>query len=276
MVKINKETIKYYQNIAKEIKQFILNVAYQSQAHHLGSFFSAIDLLTVLYFRNLKINLKKLKDHNRDRFILSKGHAGLAFYSVLAKRGFFSEKELINNYGRDGGKLGVHPDKDALSGIEVTTGSLGHGLSIGAGLALAAKIDKLTYRTFVMLGDGECNEGSIWEAIMFSSQHKLDNLVVILDYNHLQGFGRTEEVINLSPMADKWQVFGWQVKQIDGHNFKEIISAFDAIPFKKNKPSVIIANTIKGKGISFLEDKLESHYKKINKEELEIALKELK
>jgi len=275
MNKKNKEIIKY-QNLAKEIKQFILNVAYKSKDHHLGSFFSAIDLLTVLYFRNLKINPKKPKDINRDRFILSKGHAGLALYSVLAKRGFFSESELIKNYGKDGGKLGVHPDKDSLPGIEATTGSLGQGLSMGVGLALAGKIDRLSYRTFVMLGDGECNEGSVWEAVMFSSQHKLDNLIAILDCNHLQGFGRTEEVINLESLADKWYAFGWQVEQIDGHNFKEIIRVFDEIPFKKNKPSVIIANTVKGKGISFLENKLESHYKVINEEELGIALKEIK
>jgi len=185
-------------------------------------------------------------------------------------------KELLKNYAKDGGKLGLHPDKGSLPGIEVSTGSLGHGLSVGVGLSLAAKINKLSYKTFVIIGDGECNEGSIWEAAIFASQQKLDNMVVILDYNHLQGFGRTEEVINLEPLVGKWQAFGWSVKQIDGHNFKEIIEAFEQIPFKKNKPNIIIANTIKGKGVSFLEDKLESHYKKINQGELRIALKELK
>jgi len=267
--------IKKYQNLARKTRRLILEAAFRTQTHHLGSALSIVDLLTILYSRTLKINPQKPKDIRRDRFILSKGHACLALYTILAKKGFFSEKELLENYARDGGKLGLHPDKDSMPGIEVTTGSLGQGLSVGTGLALAAKINKLSYRTFVIIGDGECNEGSIWEAAMFASQQKLDNLVAILDYNHLQGFGRTEEVINLEPLVDKWQSFGWAVKEIDGHNFKEIIQAFDRIPFKKNKPNMIIANTVKGKGVSFLEDKLESHYKKINQEELAIALKEL-
>ncbi len=267
--------IKKYQNLARETRRLILETAFRTQTHHLGSSFSIVDLLTILYFRTLKINPKKAKNPQRDRFILSKGHASLALYVTLAKRGFFSEKNLLENYAADGGRLGLHPDKDSMSGIEVTTGSLGQGLSVGTGLALAAKINKLSYRTFVIIGDGECNEGSIWEAAMFASQQKLDNLVAILDYNHLQGFGRTEEVIDLEPLADKWQSFGWAVKEINGHNFKEIIQVFDRIPFKKNKPNMIIANTVKGKGISFLENKLESHYKKINQEELVIALKEL-
>jgi len=271
----NKKIIGY-QNLAKKIRRLILEIAFKTQTHHLGSSFSIVDLLTVLYFRTLKINPKKPKDIYRDRLVLSKGHGCLALYITLAKRGFFSEKELLKNYAKDGGKLGLHPDKGSLPGIEASTGSLGHGLSVGVGLSLAAKINKLSYKTFVIIGDGECNEGSIWEAAIFASQQKLDNMVVILDYNHLQGFGRTEEVINLEPLVGKWQAFGWSVKQIDGHNFKEIIEAFEQIPFKKNKPNIIIANTIKGKGVSFLEDKLESHYKKINQGELRIALKELK
>ena len=274
MVGNNKKIIRY-QNLAKEIRRLILKIAYTSQTHHLGSALSIVDLLTVLYFRTLKINPKKEKNPQRDRFILSKGHACLAWYVTLAKRGFFSEKKLLKNYSLDGGALGLHPDKDSMPGIEVTTGSLGHGLSVGAGLALAAKLNKSSYRTFVIIGDGECNEGSIWEAAMFANQQELDNLVAILDYNHLQGFGRTEEVIDLEPLVDKWQAFGWAVKEIDGHSFKEIIQIFDKIPFQKNKPNIIIANTVKGKGVPFLEDKLESHYKYINQEELKIALREL-
>jgi len=275
MIKNNKEIIKY-QNLSKEIRKMILEIAFKTKTHHLGSSLSIVDLLTVLYFRTLKINPKKLKDISHDHLILSKGHACLALYSILVKKGFFSEKEFIRNYAVDGGKLGIHPDKDSMPGIEVTTGSLGNGLPIGVGLALADKINKSSYRTFVIVGDGECNEGIIWEAVMFASQHKLDNLIVILDRNNLQGFGRTKEVIDLEPLIDKWKSFNWSVKKINGHNFNEIIRVFDQIPFKKNKPSVIIADTIKGKGVSFLEDKLESHYKCINQEELEIALKELK
>jgi len=267
--------IKKYQNLAKETRRLILETAFKTQTHHLGSALSIVDLLTALYFRTLKINPKRPKDVRRDRFILSKGHASLALYVTLVKSGFFSQKELSEHYATDGGKLGLHPDKDSMPGIEISTGSLGQGLSVGVGLALAAKINKLSYRTFVLIGDGECNEGSIWEAAMFANQQKLDNLVAILDYNHLQGLGRTEKVIDLEPLADKWQSFGWIVKEIDGHNFKGIIQNFDRIPFKKNKPNMIIANTVKGKGVSFLEDKLESHYKKINQEELVIALKEL-
>ena len=249
---VNHKTIKEYQNLAKEIRQMILEIAFKTQTHHLGSALSIVDLLTVLYSRTLKINPKKIKNPQRDRFILSKGHACLALYVTLAKCGFFSEKDLLDNYARNGGRLGLHPDKDSMSGIEVTTGSLGHGLSVGTGLALAAKINKSPYRTFVIIGDGECNEGSIWETAMFASQQKLDNLIAILDYNHLQGFGRAEEVINLEPLVDKWQAFGWSVKELDGHNFKEIIQVFDRVPLKKNKPNMIIANTVKGKGVSFL------------------------
>lgn len=274
MLDNNDEIIKY-QGLAKEIRRTILEIAHKTQTHHLGSSFSIVDILTALYFGNLKINPENPKDIQRDRFILSKGHAGLALYVTLSKRGFFSEEELLKQYAIDGGKLGIHPDKDAMPGIDVSSGSLGQGLSIGVGLSLAAKIDDLKYRVFVIIGDGECNEGSIWEAAMFASQKKLDNLIVILDYNHLQGFGRTEEVISLEPLADKWQSFGWSVKEIDGHNMKEIIQTLNLFPFQENKPNIIIANTIKGKGISFLEDKLESHYKCINETELKIALNEL-
>lgn len=269
------KTIKGYQKIAKDIRRSILEISYKARGHHLGSALSIVDLMAVLYFRTLRINPEKSKDAQRDRFILSKGHACLALYVALAKRGFFSERDLVKYYGTDGSRLGFHPDKDSMPGVEVTTGSLGHGLSVGAGLSLASKIDKSAYRAFVIIGDGECNEGSIWEAAMFAGQHKLDNLVAILDYNHLQGFGRTEEVIDLEPLTDKWQSFGWAVKQINGHNIKEIISAFDKIPFKKDKPNMIIAHTIKGKGVSFLENRLESHYKCINQEELKASLKEL-
>lgn len=268
--------VSQYKKLARNIREAILEIAYQRQSHHLGSALSIVDLLTVLYFGTLKINPKKPKDPLRDRFILSKGHACLAWYVTLAKRGFFSEKTLLKHYAIDGGKLGLHPDKDSLPGIEATTGSLGHGLSVGVGLALAAKINNSSYRTFVIIGDGECNEGTIWEAAMFAAQHKLDNLCAILDCNQWQAFGRTKEVIDLEPLFDKWSSFGWANKEIDGHNLREIIQVFDKIPFQNNKPNMIIAHTVKGKGVSFLEDKLESHYKRINQQELAIALEEFK
>lgn len=268
-------TIKDCQKIAQEIRRSILEISYRVQGHHLGSALSIVDLMTVLYFRTLRLDPQNPKRRERDYFILSKGHASLVLYIALAKRGFFSETDLLAHYGQDGGQLGCHPDKDNMPGIEATTGSLGHGLSVGAGLALAAKSDCLPCRAFVMLGDGECNEGGIWEAAMFAGHHKLDNLIAIIDYNHLQGFGRTEEVLDLEPLADKWRAFGWGVKEVDGHSMKEITAVFDRIPFQKNRPNVVIANTIKGKGVSFLENRLESHYKKINRQELEIALKDL-
>lgn len=263
-----------YQKTAKWVRKKILKMIFNSQESHIGSALSCVDILAVLYFKILTIDPKNPWAENRDRFILSKGHAASALYATLSQRGFFPE-EILNTYCLNGGKLSGHPTRQCVPGVEVSTGSLGHGLAMGAGMALAAKHDIKKYRIFVLLSDGECDEGSIWETALFVSHHKLDNLIAIIDYNKLQAFGRTNEVINLEPLVEKWAAFGWAVKEVNGHNYSDIEKAMSEIPFKKNKPSIIITHTIKGKGISFMEDKLEWHYKSPTKEEYNLALKEL-
>lgn len=263
-----------YNKTAKEIRKKILKMIYNSQSSHIGAALSCVDILTILYFKILKINPANPWSPNRDRFILSKGHAASALYAALSKRGFFAEKTL-NEYCKDGSKLPGHSTMHCVPGVEVSTGSLGHGLSIGVGIALAARHDKRNYRTFVLLSDGECNEGSLWEAVMFAAHHKLDNLIAIVDCNKLQAFGKTKEVINLEPLADKWRTFGWSVKEIDGHKLNKIEVCLKQIPFKKGKPSAIIANTIKGKGVSFMENSIAWHYKSPTQEQYKRAIKEI-
>lgn len=251
-----------------------MKMFYESQEGHIGSCLSCVDILTVLYSKILKIDPKKPEAENRDRFILSKGHAAAALYAALAERGFF-DKNLLGKYCRSGEKIAGHPTRGCLPGVEASTGSLGHGLSMGAGLALAAKRDKKSHRVFILMSDGECDEGSVWEAALFASHHKLDNLVGIIDYNKFQAYGRTNEVLNLEPFSEKWQSFGWGAKEINGHDFSEIEKNLSQVPFGSGKPTLLIAHTVKGKGISFLEDKLESHYRHLSKEDYETALREL-
>ena len=265
---------KDYRRIAQEIRKKIVRMIFRSQTSHIGSALSCVDILTVLYFRILHIDPNSPQDPGRDRFILSKGHAASALYATLAQRGFFPE-EVLKGYCIDGGRLSGHSTMGSVPGVEVSTGSLGHGLPLGIGMALAARHDRNKYRVFILLSDGECDEGSTWEGVMFASHHKLDNLIAIIDYNKLQAFGRIEEVVNLEPLRDKWAAFGWEVKEIDGHNFTQIEEALCEVPFKKNKPSIIIAHTIKGKGVSFMENQIAWHYKSPDKEQLEVALKEL-
>ena len=263
-----------YNQVSKDIRKKILKMLYESQTSHLGSSLSIVDILTVLYFKILKINPKNPFDENRDRFLLSKGHGAAALYATLAQRGFFSSK-ILDSYCKNGGKLPGHSTLGCVPGVEVSTGSLGHGLSMGAGMALAAKNDGRNYRVFVLMSDGECEEGSVWEAAMFASHHQLDNLIGIIDYNKLQAFGWTNEITALEPLKKKWQSFGWGVKEIDGHNFSQIEENLSQVPFEKGKPSLLICHTIKGKGVSFMENKLEWHYKNLSQAEYQKALKEL-
>jgi len=262
------------EEIARDVRRKVLEMIYRSSGAHIGSSLSCVDILTFLYYKVLKINPQSPLGLDRDRFILSKGHAVAVLYAVLAKRGFF-EEELLESYCQDGTKLAGHSTRGSVPGIEASTGSLGHGLSMACGMALAGKKEGKNYRVFVLLSDGECQEGSNWEAALFAGHHKLDNLIAIIDYNKIQALGRTNEVLTLEPLAKKWEDFGWAVKETDGHNFKELEKSFSEIPFEQNKPSLLIAHTIKGKGISFLEDDLISHYKKFSKEEYEQARKEL-
>jgi len=267
------EVKQNYKKIALEIRKKILKMIFTAQAPHIGSALSAVDILTVLYFKAMRIFPQDPAAKDRDRFILSKGHAASVLYATLAQRGFFSES-VLDTYSLNGGKLTGELTK-WTPGVEASTGGLGHGLPMGAGMAVAAKRDNSDHRIFVLSGDGECDEGSTWEAAMFAGHHKLDNLIGIVDYNKLQAFGKTNEVLNLEPFADKWTAFGWSVKEIDGHNYTQIEEALSSIPFEKNKPSMIIAHTVKCKGISFMENRLDSHYKPPTKEQYEAALKEL-
>jgi len=233
-----------------------------------------IDLLTVLYTKVLKVHPAKPDWPDRDRFILSKGHGCGSVYAVLAERGFFPMKWL-DTFFQDGSHLMGHITHHGVPGVEASTGSLGHGLSIGCGMALAGKRDARDYRVFVMLSDGECDEGSTWEPALFAPHHRLDNLIAIVDYNKIQSLGRVEDVIDLEPLGDKWRAFGWAVQEIDGHDFQQIEDALLSIPFKSQQPSCIIAHTVKGKGVSFMENQLIWHYYSPDKEELAQALAEL-
>ena len=263
-----------YKKISSDIRKKILKMKLLSQGSHIGSAFSCVDILTVLYFKILRIDPKKPKDPDRDRFILSKGHGASAVYATLVERGFASEK-ILDTYCQDNSELSGHAMKDSVPGVEVSTGSLGHGLPIGLGMALAGKKDKKDYRVFVIISDGECDEGTTWEAALFASHHRLDNLVTILDYNKIQSFGRPSEILNLEPLKEKWTAFGWEVKEVNGHDFGALETVLESIPFNKNKPNLIIAHTTKGKGVSFMEDQLAWHYKSPTQEQYETGIKEL-
>ncbi len=259
------------EEISKNIRRSIIKAVFSSNSSHSGSALSIVDVLTILYFKVLNIDPINPSKIDRDKFILSKGHGSIALYSTLAERGFFS-KELLNKFYCNDGILPGHLDKEAIPGIEVSSGSLGHGLSLGVGMAIANLLNCINSRIYVLCGDGELNEGSMWEAIMFASHKMLKNLVLIVDYNKLQGYGKTNEIINLEPLDDKFRAFNWEVMQIDGHNFEEIEKALRG---ETSAPKAIIAHTIKGKGVSYMENKFIWHYKSPNKEQLEQALKEL-
>jgi transketolase len=232
------------------------------------------DLLGVLYGQVLRIDPARPAWPDRDRFILSKGHGAAIVYAALAERNFFP-REWLETYCQDGSKLSGHINHRDVPGVEVSTGSLGHGLSIGCGMALAGKYENKSYRVFVMLSDGELDEGSNWEPILFAPHHQLDNLVAIVDYNKIQSFGSVAEVLELAPLAEKWRAFRWAVREIDGHDYGQIEDALTRLPLESGKPTVIIAHTIKGKGISFMEGQLAWHYKSPDAEQLQQALVEL-
>jgi len=260
---------------AKEIRKDILKIIYKTKSPHIGSSLSCVDILTALYFRILKIYPSNPEFPHRDRFILSKGHGCPALYATLVRRGFF-KKEILDKFAVDNGTLEQHPTCNISLGIEASTGSLGHGLSMGIGMAISGKYDKSNYRVFVLMSDGECNEGSVWEAAMFAPKHNLDNLIAIIDYNKIQAMNRTNEIVSLEPLVDKWKAFGWATHEINGHDFREIIETLEQVPFETDKPSVIVAHTIKGKGVSFMEDKVLWHFRHPNEEEYKAAWRELK
>ena len=232
------------------------------------------DLLAALYSGVLRVDPKRPQWEERDRFVLSKGHACAAYYAALAYRGFFPE-DWLETFYRDGGKLAGHATHTGVHGIEFSTGSLGHGLSVATGMALAGHRDGAAWRVFAVLSDGECDEGSTWEPILFAPQHRLDNLVAIIDYNKIQSLGRTKDVLDLVPFADKWRAFGWTVREIDGHDMKQIVDALTSVPFVPGKPSCVIAHTVKGKGVSFMEDQILWHYRNPSVSEYRAAVAEI-
>ncbi len=258
----------HLENIAKEVRKTIITIAHSSKSPHVSSALSCVDILTALYFK--KMNLEPWED--RDIFILSKAHSAMALYAVLAKRGIMDEK-LLAGYFKNDGTLPAHLDRFVAKGIEVSAGSLGHGFNIGLGMAYGYKKKKDNRHFYVLIGDGETQEGTIWEGALFAPKLGLDNFTAIIDYNNLQGYGRTKEICQFEPLKRKWEAFGWNAIEVDGHNFQDLEKAIDTN--SEGRPKVIIACTTKGKGVSFMEDKLVWHYYIVTDEFKEKALEEL-
>ncbi|MED0678239.1 transketolase [Aneurinibacillus thermoaerophilus] len=259
---------------ANHIRQEIVKMVAAANSGHPGGSLSAADILAVLYFHEMNVGPEKVNDPDRDRFILSKGHASPVLYATLAEKGYLSKEELAT-FRRINSRLQGHPSKKLLPGVEQSTGSLGQGLSTANGMALAARLDKREYRVYALLGDGEIQEGMIWEAAMAAGHYKLDNLVAILDYNHLQIDGNVEDIMDIGPVADKFRAFNWHVIEMDGHNIEEIVAAFAEARTVKGKPTFIVAHTIKGKGVSYMENACGWHGVAPNEEQLKQALAEL-
>ena len=262
------------EGLARKIRIHTVRMIHAAKSSHTGSCLSMAELLAVLYGRILRIDPARPDWSGRDRFILSKGHACAALYAVLAETGFFP-KSWLGTFYQNGSPLAGHVTHAGVPGVEVSTGSLGHGLSIACGMALAGKRDARPYRVFALLSDGECDEGSTWEAMLFAGHHQLDNLVAIIDYNKIQSIGRVAEVLDLNPFADKWRACRWSACEIDGHDPSEIEHAFREVPRRAGSPTCVIAHTVKGKGVSFMEDKLLWHYRPPSVDELRNALAEL-
>ena len=290
--------MNHYESDAREIRRLALIMAHHAKSSHSGGALSMADILAVLYGGKLRITPQTVDDPNRDRFLLSKGHCCASLYAALAVHGFLDKEELCNNYGQDGTVYFSHVSHK-LNGVEMSSGSLGHGLPVACGIALNGKVKGLDYDTYVLTGDGELDEGSCWEAIMFAAQQHLSHLCLIVDYNKIQSLGNVADICDLSPLADKFRAFNWNVIEIDGHNYEEIAQAIDLFQHKMvhgqssmfngqssmvngqcsmvnvPRPTVIIANTIKGKGVSYMEGELLWHYRNPNDEQLKQALEEL-
>ena len=262
------------QEIANRIRQTTFKAIADAGGGHFGGCLSVVEILTALYFGILRIDPANPQMEERDRFVLSKGHGGPALYVTLAERGFFP-KEWLSELDQAGGRLPKHVDRSKMPGIDTSSGALGQGLSVGAGMALAAKMDSKDIRVYVVMGDGECNEGQVWEAAMTASKYHLDNLIGIVDRNNLQVDGTSDEIMPLESFASKWQSFGWNVLGVDGHNVEAILDAIKVAIDTKGRPTVIIAKTVKGKGVSFMEDRFEWHSGSVSQEQLESGMSEL-
>ena len=272
-MKLSKKTLTQLEARALSIRRTVLSMIVSAHASHIGPSYSIVEFLVYLYEKVLRIVPQNPQDPNRDRFILSKGWGISALYAILAEKGFI-KKSLLESYCKDGSKLIGIATYNGTPGIEASTGSIGHGLPLGVGMAMSLKLKAKSLKNphiFVLMGDGECDEGTTWESALIAAHHQLNNLVVIIDYNKWQSFGRTNDVLNLEPLGLKWKSFGWHVYEIDGHDFQQIADAFSIVSKEKTRPSVIIAHTIKGKGLSIIEDKNDFHYRTPDQDELAVA-----
>jgi transketolase len=264
---LNDTELRNLEKKANELRNLCVDTVVWAGSGHIGGALSAMDIFTILYHKYLNIDPSNPNWEDRDRFILSKGHVGVGFAPVLADKGYFS-KELLKEYNHTGSDLGMHLDSNKVPGVDASTGSLGHGLAIAIGMALAAKINNKSYKTFCLLGDGECDEGSVWEAAMAASNYKVTNLITFVDRNRCMIDGPTEDVMKLEPFAKKWESFGFIVKEVDGHSFVELSKAIDEALDEETAPVVIIANTIKGCGVDFMENNYKWHYGGLNSEKI--------
>lgn len=270
----HKASICGLEDKAAEVRQLLARVFENAGGGHYGGCMSEVDVLTALYFRVLNVDPQRPRWEDRDRFVLSKGHGAGGLCATLALAGFFAPEDLAT-YNQLDSPFGMHPDMNKIPGVDMSTGSLGLGICAAVGMAIAGKLDKKSWRVFSLLGDGECHEGVVWEAAMAASHHKLDNLIAIVDRNALSMDGPTEEVMSLEPFEAKWEAFGWAVRTVHGHNMRQLVDALEAAPFVPDKPSLIIARTTKGKGISFIENRWNYHYGIFDAEQSERARKEL-
>lgn len=267
--------LHHCRRLATRLRRHVVEMTSRAGSCHVGTCLSMADLLAVLYGGVLRVRPSEPKWPDRDRFILSKGHGCAILYAVLAECGFFS-MDWLQSFYKDGTRLFGHTTHHGVPGVEVSTGSLGHGLSIGCGMALVGKRDHgSSYRVFALLSDGECDEGLVWEAALFAAHHKLDNLVAIVDFNQIQSLGFVKDILNLEPFAAKWNAFGWAVREIDGHHYDDIERSLNHVPFEPGRPNCVIAHTVKGKGVSFMENKVLWHYRPPDETELRQALAEL-
>lgn len=262
-------------DLALRIRRHAVQMTSRGKSSHIASVLSIADILAVLYGKVLRVKQNEPRWEQRDRFILSKGHAGAGVYAALAETGFFPKEWLLTHCG-NGSKLCGHVSHIDIPGVEFSTGSLGHGLPVAAGMAYAAKLDRRAHRIFTLLSDGECDEGSNWEAILFAGHHRLSNLIAIVDYNKIQSLDSVERTMNLEPFAQKWSDFGWKILETDGHDHAKLMKALDVRPADSDKPTCIVAHTTKGKGVSFMENSVLWHYRSPQNEEFESAMEELK
>jgi transketolase len=260
--------------IARKIRGRLVQMSHVAKTPHLGSSLSCVDILVAAYWGPMRIDPRRPLDPGRDRFILSKGHAATSLYATLACRGFFDES-LLDTFNHDGGHLGEHPSFQCAPGVEAATGSLGHGLPLALGMALSQRVRGPSFRCFVLMSDGECEEGTVWEAAMFAPAQRIDNVVVIIDYNKWQATGRSDEIMSLSPLADKWRAFGWTTHEVDGHDLDALGAVLRNVPDGSGRPIAVVAHTVKGRGVSFMEDDNNWHYRIPTADEVLAARKEL-